>query len=112
MITLWDNPDSSNGRKVRFLLAELGLDHETQVVPMARPRPDAYMALNPLGGIPTLRDGDLVLTESHAILRHLAAREGARGPLPRRPRRARQGRGVPRALQHAAAHALLPPRGR
>lgn len=76
MITLWDNPDSSNGRKVRFLLAELGLEHETRVVPMTRPRPDEYMALNPLGGIPTLQDGDLVLTESHAILRHLAAREG------------------------------------
>jgi glutathione S-transferase len=75
MITLWDNPDSSNARKVRFLLAELGLNHERRLVPMARPRPADYQALNPLGGIPALQDGDLVLTESHAILRHLAARE-------------------------------------
>jgi glutathione S-transferase len=76
VITLWDNPDSSNGRKVRFLLAELGLEHATREVPMARPRPAEYVALNPLAGIPALEDGELVLTESHAILRYLAAREG------------------------------------
>ena len=34
------------------------------------------MALNPLAGIPTLIDGDLVLTESNAILRYLANRYG------------------------------------
>jgi glutathione S-transferase len=76
VITLWDNPDSSNGRKVRFLLAELGLEHATREVSMTRPRPAEYVALNPLAGIPALEDGALVLTESHAILRYLAAREG------------------------------------
>lgn len=75
MITLWDHPDSSNARKIRFLLAELALEHERREVPMSRPRPDEYVALNRLGGIPTIEDGDLILSESNAILRYLAARE-------------------------------------
>ena len=75
-LTLYDSPGSSNAFKVRFLLAELGLDYERIDVPFARPRPDWYLALNPVGGIPTLRDVDLTLAESNAILRYLAAREG------------------------------------
>lgn len=75
MIVLWDNPDSSNARKVRFLLSELGLEYERRDVPMSRPRPEQYVGVNPLGGIPVLQDGDLTLSESHAILRYLAARE-------------------------------------
>jgi glutathione S-transferase len=37
-------------------------------------RPSAYLALNPWGQVPTLEDGDLVLTESVAIMLHLADR--------------------------------------
>jgi glutathione S-transferase len=76
MLTLWTNPMSSNGQKVSFLLGELGLEVEERTVSMARPRPAEYMALNPVGGLPTVRDGDLVLAESHAILRYVANREG------------------------------------
>lgn len=75
MITLWDHPDSSNARKVRFLLAELGIRYERREVPMSRPRPDEYLSLNPLGGIPTIEDRGLVLSESNVILRYLATRE-------------------------------------
>ena len=75
-LVLHDNPVSSNALKVRFLLAVLGLDYERREVPLARPRPDAYLELNPVGGVPTLVDGDFVLAESHAILRYLAVREG------------------------------------
>lgn len=75
MIIVWDNADSSNARKVRFLLAELGLEYERREVPMSRPRPAEYVELNPLAGIPLLQDGDLILSESNAILRYLAARE-------------------------------------
>lgn len=75
-LVLHDHPISSNALKVRFLLAELGLEYARAEVPLSRPRPAEYVALNPLAGIPALRDGDFVLTESHAILRYLAAREG------------------------------------
>ena len=75
-LTLYDFPTSGNARKVRLLLAELGLDFEHVPVPRARPRPDWYLELNPFGGVPAIRDGELVLAESQAILRYLAAREG------------------------------------
>jgi glutathione S-transferase len=79
-LTLYDFPTSGNARKVRLLLAELGLDFEHEPVPRARPRPDWYLELNPLGVVPAIRDGDLVLAESQAILRYLATR-GARTDL-------------------------------
>jgi glutathione S-transferase len=74
-LVLHDHPVSSNALKVRFLLAELGLDFERVEVSLTQPRAEHHLAINPLGGVPTLRDGDLVLAESHAILRYLAARE-------------------------------------
>ncbi len=45
-------------------------------MPFGLERPDWHLAVNPLGGIPALVDGDLQLGESQAILRYLAAREG------------------------------------
>jgi len=75
-LVLYDNPRSSNALKVRVLLAELGLSHERRTVALSRPRPADYLALNPVGGIPALRDGAIVVTESHTILRYLARREG------------------------------------
>jgi len=75
-LVLYDNPTSSNALKVRFLLAELGLEHERRIVPYDQPRPDWYLAINPMGGIPTLDDDGFAVAESNAILRYLAAREG------------------------------------
>ena len=79
-LLLYDNPTSSNALKARFLLAELGLACERRTVPYDVPRPDWYLAVNPIGGIPTLDDDGFVLSESNAILRYLANREG-RGDL-------------------------------
>jgi glutathione S-transferase len=75
VLALYDHPISSNALKVRFLLAELGIEYERKLVPIERPRPEWYAAVNPLLGIPTLQDGDLILSESNAILRYLANRE-------------------------------------
>jgi glutathione S-transferase len=83
MLILYDHPDSSNALKVRFLLAELGVDYERRTVSLANPRPDDYVALNPLGGVPTLDDDGFVLAESQAILRYLADREGRDDLYPR-----------------------------
>ncbi len=55
-------------------LAEIGVPYELVLVERddsGRPS-DAYLALNPWGKIPTLEDGDLVLTESAAICLYLA----------------------------------------
>jgi glutathione S-transferase len=85
-VKLHDHPRSSNAQKVRFLLGVLGLDCERRTVPFERPRPGWHLAVNPLGGIPVLIDGELVLAESNAILRYLAAREGRADLLPAVPR--------------------------
>jgi glutathione S-transferase len=58
------------------MLAELGLDYERRTVPFDLPRPDWYLAVNPVGGIPTLDDGGFVVSESNTILRYLAGRAG------------------------------------
>jgi glutathione S-transferase len=57
-------------------LAEIGIPYELVLVErdeQGSPS-DEYFALNPWGKIPTLEDGDLVLTESAAICLHLADR--------------------------------------
>jgi glutathione S-transferase len=74
-IVLYDNRESTNANKVRFLLAELGLDHEVREMPL-RDKPDEYFEIHPFGLVPALIDGDLVITESNVALRYLAEREG------------------------------------
>lgn len=57
-------------------LAVAEADYTLALVPEddAGDRPAEYLALNPWGQVPTLEDGDLVLTESVAIMLHLADR--------------------------------------
>lgn len=89
-LLLYDNPVSSNALKARFMLAEVELVYERRTVPFDLPRPDWYLAINPVGGIPTLDDDGLVVSESNAILRHLATRESRDDLYPvEAPRRAR-----------------------
>lgn len=72
-----------------WVLAEAGCDFEhVPVIPAARlsdpQAPDApintrsadYLAINPLGQIPAMRDGGLLLSESLAICLHLARKYG------------------------------------
>ncbi len=75
-LLLYDNPVSSNALKARLMLAELGLEHERRTVPFDLPRPDWYLAANPVGGIPALDDDGFVVSESNTILRYLALRSG------------------------------------
>jgi glutathione S-transferase len=75
MLTLYDSATSSNALKIRFLLAELGLDYQRRDVPRPAPRPDWYRHLNPVERIPAIDDDGFVLTESNTILRYLARRE-------------------------------------
>lgn len=56
-------------------LAEIGIDYELVRIEREEAQSSTeYRALNPLGVVPTLVDGDLVLTESVAILLYLADR--------------------------------------
>ncbi|MCP1677080.1 glutathione S-transferase [Natronocella acetinitrilica] len=78
-LVLWGRSTSSNVQKVLCMLAELELPFEQKIVGAEHGGLDTpqFLALNPWGRIPVLVDGDLVIRESTAILRYLAAQYGA-----------------------------------
>jgi glutathione S-transferase len=82
---LYHNPLSPNGRRVRLTAAVLGLELEEKKLDFAKGehKSPEYLALNPNGAIPTLVDGDFVLTESRAIMQYLASKKPESGLLPR-----------------------------
>ncbi|WP_111429779.1 glutathione S-transferase C-terminal domain-containing protein [Rhodobacteraceae bacterium DSL-40] len=87
MLTVYGRATSSNVQPVMWLIGELGLAHERRDLGHAfggLETPE-FRALNPNGLIPVLRDGDLVVWESCAILRYLAARYGAGALWPEEP---------------------------
>src|SRR5262245_48608342 len=62
----------------RWMLGELGVEYRFENVDIRKgeqKRPE-YLALNPMGKVPTLRDGDVVVTEAVAICLYLADRYG------------------------------------
>ena len=89
-IKLYDGRMSWNGRKVRLLAAELGLELERVSLDFQRGdyRTPEYLAKNPNGKIPTIEEDGFVLWESHAILKYLAAKKPERGLMPTDPRQA------------------------
>jgi glutathione S-transferase len=66
---------SPNGKRVRICAAELGLEVHPELLDMQKGenRTADYLALNPMGKVPTMVDGDFVLWESAAILWNLAS---------------------------------------
>lgn len=88
MLTVWGRASSSNVQAVMWTIAELGLESERHDRGHAfggLDTPD-YLAMNPNGLVPTVRDGDgAPMWESAAIVRYLAAAYGDEKFWPRDP---------------------------
>ncbi len=75
--TLYNYVLSGNCYKVRLMAALLGVEYEAVAVdfyPGFEHRSEPMLALNPLGTLPILTAGDMVLTETQAMLAWLAAK--------------------------------------
>ncbi len=76
MIHLYHCTDARSFRPL-WALEELGLAYDLTVMPFPpRYRAKDFMAVNPLGTIPAMRDGDTFMTESAAIVQYLVTRYG------------------------------------
>jgi glutathione S-transferase len=80
MIQVWGRGNSGNVIKVLWCLRELGLpfNHEEVGGKFGKNKEAWFLALNPNGLVPVIRDVDeFVVWESNAIVRYLAAKYGA-----------------------------------
>jgi glutathione S-transferase len=80
MLTVWGRKTSSNVQALMWLIAELGLAYKRHDVGHRYGGTDTadFLAMNPNGLVPVLRDGDEApIWETGAILRYLAGRYAA-----------------------------------
>lgn len=71
-LTLYTNPQS-RGRIIRWLLEELNVPYEVKVLQYGPEMKSAeFLALNPMGKVPVITHGDVVVTEAAAICAYLA----------------------------------------
>jgi len=76
VITLFHAP-RTRSQKVMWMLEEMGLDYEVRPVAFMERDSDAeFLALNPAGFLPVMKDDDTVLLESAAMMEYIAARYG------------------------------------
>ncbi len=75
MLTLHGFQFSPNTRRAQLGLEEAGLPYELVPVDLmsGAQKSSEYLALNPTGRVPVLRDGDFLLWESNAILEYVTA---------------------------------------
>lgn len=88
MITIWGRNTSANVQAAMWAAAEIGVPVERIDLggPFGGNDDPAFRAMSPTGLIPALRDGDLTLFESPAIVRYLGAAYGSEEFWPRDPK--------------------------
>ena len=76
MITVWGRRNSVNVQKVLWALEELDVPYVRENVggSFGGNRDADFLAMNPMGLVPVIRDGDVTMFESNAIVRYLSAR--------------------------------------
>lgn len=70
-LTFYTNP-MSRGRIIRWMLEEVGQPYETQILQWGAHKQPEYLAVNPMGKVPAIKHGDVVVTECGAICAYLA----------------------------------------
>ena len=71
-IVFYTNPQS-RGRIARWMLEEVGQPYRTEILEYATTlKGPEYLKINPMGKVPALRHGDIVVTEVAAICAYLA----------------------------------------
>jgi glutathione S-transferase len=71
-LVFYTNP-RSRGRIVRWMLEEIGQPYRTELLDYGTTmKAPAYLAINPMGKVPTLVHGNVVVTEAAAICAYLA----------------------------------------
>jgi glutathione S-transferase len=71
-LTFYTNP-MSRGRIVRWMLEEAGASYRTELLEYGTTmKAPEYLAINPMGKVPAIRHGDVVVTECAAICAYLA----------------------------------------
>lgn len=85
MLKILGRANSLNVRKVLWLCGELGLEFEREDWGRgSRSTADAaFLAVNPIGLVPAVIDGEVLLRESNTILRYLASKYGPESIYPR-----------------------------
>lgn len=76
MLTVYGRKSSFNLQKVMWLIGELGIAHEHVELggPFGGLDTAEFLAMNPHGRVPVIDDAGIIVWESHAILRYLAAK--------------------------------------
>lgn len=70
-LTFYTHP-MSRGRIIRWMLEETGAAYRTEILGFDEVKSPEYKAINPMGKVPAIRHGDLVVTECAAICAYLA----------------------------------------
>ncbi len=88
MLKVLGRADSNNVQKVMWCIGELGLEVERTDIggKFGGNNEPAYLAMNPMGLVPTLIDGDFTLWESHSIVRYLLSTYGGESLMPTDPK--------------------------
>jgi len=84
---LYVHPLSGHSHRARLFASLVGVSHELVEVDLksgAHKKPE-FLALNPFGQVPVLQDGDVVVSDSNAILVYLAKKLGLTEWLPEDP---------------------------
>ena len=80
-LIVYGAPLSPFVRKVRLFLLEKDLPYQLEIILPFGKQPDWYRALNPLGRIPALKDGDFSLADSSVICQYLEEKYSDLSPL-------------------------------